>query len=250
MISAASAAILPFRFTFSAMFVPQLLGCRGWASKGTIMHRTFRLDLDSTVLLMIDFQELYRCDPRVMAHDYGDLLLRAATVQRSARAHKVPVVHSGQFRRTDGDVRDGCTVGPLTRFSAETAPEGDEPGLLRDGSSALSDPALVELLELMGCDTLVIAGVWTEACVAATVRDAVDAGLRVLIIKDACGSATELMHRTATLNLGNRLYGGGILDARRANELLAGREAAVWMLEEVIPFRYLPETVTPLYNAL
>jgi len=57
------------------------------------------------------------------------------------------------------------------------------------------------------------------------------------------------MHRTATLNLGNRLYGGGILDARRATDLLAGREATVWMLEEVIPFQYVPETVVPLYNA-
>ena len=80
----------------------------------------------------------------------------------------------------------GCTVGPLTRFSAETAPGGDEPGLLR----------------------------------------------------------------IATLNLSNRLYGGGSLEARRAADLLAGHPAAVWMLEEVIPFQYLPETVAPLYTAL
>ena len=42
----------------------------------------------------------------------------------------------------------------------------------------------------------------------------------------------------------------GILDASRAADLLAGQPAAVWMLEEVIPFHYLPETVAPLYNAL
>jgi maleamate amidohydrolase len=96
----------------------------------------------------------------------------------------------------------------------------------------------------------VIAGVWTEATVAATVRDAVAAGLRVLIVKDACASGSELMHRTATLNLGNRLHGGGILDAIRAADLLSGREARVWMLEEVSPFQYIPETVAPLYNAL
>ena len=42
----------------------------------------------------------------------------------------------------------------------------------------------------------------------------------------------------------------GILDASRAADLLAGQPTAVWMLEEVIPFHYLPETVAPLYNAL
>ena len=58
------------------------------------------------------------------------------------------------------------------------------------------------------------------------------------------------MQRTATQNLGNRLYGGGILDASRAADLLAGQPAAIWTLEEVIPFQYLPETVAPLHNAL
>ena len=212
------------------------------------MHRTLRLDPDCTLLLMIDFQEQHRCDPEVLAHAYGDVLLRAAMVLAAARKSGVGIVHSGFCR--DAGVGDCMTRFPLAQFSPETAAEQDEPNLIRQQLSAFSSPELSGILEDRVCDTLMIAGVWTEATVAATVRDAVALGLRVLIVKDACGSGSELMHRTATLNLGNRLYGGGILDAMRASDLLAGRSARVWMLEEVIPFKYIPETVTPLYNAL
>jgi len=57
---------------------------------------------------------------------------------------------------------------------------------------------------------LMVAGVWTEACIAATVRDALALGFRVLVVKDACASGTEAMHQTAILNLANRLYGGAV----------------------------------------
>lgn len=212
------------------------------------MHRTFRLDPDSALLLMIDFQEQHRSDPTVMAHQYGDVLLRAAMVLAAARRSGVAVVHSGYCR--DVGQGDGLSRFPLAQFSPETAAEPGEPSLIRQQSSVFSSPELAGILDKRACETLMIAGVWTEATVAATVRDAVAAGLRVLIVKDACGSGSELMHRTATLNLGNRLYGGGILDTMRAADLLTGHDARLWMLEEVIPFKYIPETVAPLYNAL
>ena len=71
---------------------------------------------------------------------------------------------------------------------------------------------------------MVIAGVWTEACVAATVRDAIAPGIHVLLVKDACGSGTVAMHKMAILNLANRLYGGAVADTERACDLMAGEK--------------------------
>ena len=85
---------------------------------------------------------------------------------------------------------------------------------------------------------LVIAGVWTEACVAATVRDSTAQGFRVLLVKDACGSGTQAMHKTAVLNLANRLYGGAVTDTARAMDLLAGKTVEAWVAERPVPILF------------
>ena len=82
---------------------------------------------------------------------------------------------------------------------------------------------------------LIVAGVWTEACVAATVRDAIARGIRVLLVKDACGSGTKAMHQMGILNVANRLSGGAVASADAVVRLLAGGEAQVWMAERPVP---------------
>jgi maleamate amidohydrolase len=80
--------------------------------------------------------------------------------------------------------------------------------------------------------------VWTEACVAATIRDAMAHGFRVLLVKDACGSGTQAMHKTAVLNLANRLYGGAVASTERAIALLNGKPADVWAAERPVPILF------------
>ena len=43
-------------------------------------------------------------------------------------------------------------------------------------------------------------------------KQAVDLGFRVILVKDACGSGSTAMHQTGILNLANRLYGGAVID--------------------------------------
>lgn len=94
------------------------------------------------------------------------------------------------------------------------------------------------LLAAARIEWLVVAGVWTEACVAATVRDGIAQGLRVLLVKDACGSGTQAMHKTAVLNLANRLYGGAVTDTAGAMDLLAGKTVEAWVAERPVPILF------------
>jgi nicotinamidase-related amidase len=92
--------------------------------------------------------------------------------------------------------------------------------------------------------------VWTEACVDATVKDAVALGFRVLLVKDACGSASAAMHQTAILNLANRLYGGAVTSTENACRLLGGESAEAWQVEGSVPLRFTYENAAALYDAL
>ncbi len=106
------------------------------------------------------------------------------------------------------------------------------------------------MLRSTAVEWLIVAGVWTEACVAATVRDAITRGLRVLLVKDACGSGTIAMHQTAILNLANRLYGGAVVNAAAACRLIAGAEADVWVPERPVPLLFGYDDAERLYETL
>ena len=129
---------------------------------------------------------------------------------------------------------------------------------LRDGealffkseASALGDGKLNAHLKTQGIEWLLVAGVWTEACVDATVRHAVDRGFRVLLVKDACGSGTLTMHQAAILNLANRLYGGAVVDSARADALLSGEEVEAWQTSMPVPLRYRGDTLVELYEGV
>lgn len=63
-------------------------------------------------------------------------------------------------------------------------------------------PQLTAVLEDRGIDTLVFAGVATNASVESTARVATDAGYRVIIVEDACSAATPEAHQVSIESLG------------------------------------------------
>jgi len=95
-----------------------------------------------------------------------------------------------------------------------------------------------------------VAGVWTEACIAATVRDALALGFRVLVVKDACASGTEAMHQTAILNLANRLYSGAVVATPDAIRLMDGQTIDAWQVQGPVPLRFTYTTAAALYEAM
>jgi nicotinamidase-related amidase len=139
---------------------------------------------------------------------------------------------------------------PLVAICHEVAPLAGEVVLHKNDASAFEEGSLKDRLTALGIEWLLVAGVWTEACIAASVRDAMAGGFRVLLVKDACTSGTAAMHQTGVLNLANRLYGGAVADTERAVGLLNGRTANVWRNDGPVPFRFTLEDAETMYQSL
>jgi nicotinamidase-related amidase len=214
-------------------------------------------------LLLVDLQEEQRRDPLYSVAGFDSVLANAAGLLAAARAAERLIIHAA-YRRdfgvhpprpfepvtADGGPSFSDAVNPLTAICAEVAPRGPEPVIYKNDASAFGEGNLRPLLAEAGIEWLVIAGVWTEACVAATVRDGTAQGFRVLLVKDACGSGTEAMHQTAVLNLANRLYGGAVTDTARAMDLLGGMKAEAWIAERPVPILFDFADAADLYAEL
>ena len=212
--------------------------------------------------VFIDLQEEHRQDPRYLVDGFAGILANVQRLQAAARQNHVPLYHWAYIVDLEKQDRPFHPVGedgksafsdksdPLTEICHEVAPAQGETLLIKAEASAFRSGPATDQLKARGIEWLVIAGVWTEACIDATVKDAVARGFRVLLVKDACGSGSAAMHQTAILNLANRLYGGAVTDTDGACRLLAGDSATVWQVEGSVPLRFSFENAARLYSEL
>ena len=227
------------------------------------MKQCLALDRTKIGLLLIDFQEEQRSDPIYAVAGFPTVIANAERLLECARRNGVAIFHAAFKRDFDrvpprpfepvaenGAPRFSDITDPATEICSEVAPAPGETVIIKNDASAFCEGDLLPALRDAGIDWLIIAGVWSEACVAASVRDAMAAGLRVLLIKDACGSGTAAMHETAILNLANRLYGGAVADTARACEMMAGRSAGVWVAERPAPILFDYDSAKAAYQSL
>ncbi|WP_119389357.1 isochorismatase family protein [Taklimakanibacter lacteus] len=227
------------------------------------MRTTLSLKGRTVALLLVDLQEEQRHDPQYKAFGMDRILGNAARLLEAARATGRVVVHAAYIRdfskrpprpfeptSSDGRPTFSDAKSPMTAICHEVAPRHGEPVIVKNDASAFCEGDLAPLLREKGIEWLIVSGVWTEACIAATIRDAMAQGFRVLLVKDACGSGTEAMHRTATLNLANRLYGGAVADTERALALLQDDEAQAWVAERPVPILFNFTDAAELYDGL
>jgi nicotinamidase-related amidase len=71
--------------------------------------------------------------------------------------------------------------------------------------SAFAEPSLLSHLQAREADGLIITGSETDVCVLATVLDAVDAGYRVIVVRDAVCSSSDEGH-DALMQIYHRRY--------------------------------------------
>jgi maleamate amidohydrolase len=227
------------------------------------MRRTLSLDPMRTALILVDLQEEQRHDARYSVAGFDSVLANAQKILQAARARNLLIVHSA-YRRdfdavpprplepvpADGRPAFSDKDSPLTAICAEVAPLQGEPLLCKNDASAFCEGQLEPLLRGGGAEWLIVCGVWTEACVAATVRDAIARGIRVLLVKDACGSGTRAMHQVGILNLANRLAGGAVADTESAVRLIAGEAVEVWIAERPVPILFGYDDAEKFYQTL
>ncbi|WP_411034502.1 isochorismatase family protein [Shinella sp. BYT-45] len=226
------------------------------------MRKPLRIERAKTAALFIDLQEEHRHDERYLVEGYDAVLRNAARLQAAARRNGIPVVHCAYIVDLADHARPFHPVGPdgrsafsdkddpLTAICPEVAPEAAERLLVKNEASAFGRSPLIGELRDAGVEWLVVSGVWTEACVDASVKDAINLGLRVLLVKDACGSGGLAMHQTGILNLANRLYGGAVVDTPSACALMEGGTVDAWRVEGSVPLRFTFENAARLYGEL
>src|SRR5215469_8770433 len=225
------------------------------------MKRSLAVAPGKAAALFIDLQEEHRRDERYLVAGFEAIIANVQALQAAARHAGVPVFHvayiadPAALRPFHPVMPDGSSAfsdrnSPLIALCPEVNPAGDEPTLVKSDPSVFGDGRLSRELTHREVEWLFIAGVWTEACVDATVKDAIARGLRVILIKDACGSGSIAMHQTGILNLANRLYGGAVTDTRDACRIMAGEVVTAWMVEGSVPLRFTYENAADLYDGL
>jgi nicotinamidase-related amidase len=227
------------------------------------MRQSLSIHPRRTALLLVDLQEEQRHDPYYVAADLDAVLANARRLLEAARASGVRVVHVAYKRdfaqvprrpfepvTADGRPTFSDAASALTAICGEVAPRDGETVIYKNDASAFSTGELNPLLRDDGVEWLIVCGVWTEACVAASVCDAIACGLHVLLVKDACGSGTVAMHQVGILNLANRLNGGAVANAGTARRLMTGAAAEVWVTEKQVPILFGYQDAGQHYDAL
>jgi maleamate amidohydrolase len=227
------------------------------------MRYKFSLDPARTALLLVDLQEEQKHVPEYAVEGIDSILANARRLLDAARSRPVKVFYAAyrrdftkvpprplEYRSADGGPAFSNKDSPLTAICAEVAPRAGEPVIYKNDASAFCEGDLEPLLRGAGTEWLIVAGVWTEACIAATVRDAIGHGIRVLLVKDACGSGTKAMHQTGVINLANRLSGGAVAGTASACRLIGGETVDVWIAERPVPLLFGYADAEKIYEAL
>jgi len=155
------------------------------ADKTPIRDPDWLLTPDNAVLALIDYQPEQYAGVRSMGH--GELLANVTLLGRIATTFELPVVLSTVY------VKHGMSgTNPELRAALPGVPEID-----RTTMNSWEDPDFRAAVEGHGRGKLIIAGLWTEVCVAFPTIDALRAGYEVYVVVDAIGGVSRAAHDAA-----------------------------------------------------
>lgn len=87
----------------------------------------------------------------------------------------------------------------------ELQPAGDEITVTKTTDSALTGTNLRLILHNLGIETVICCGIFTDQCIASTVRSLADESYNVIVLEDCCAAATDALHRNE-LEIINMIY--------------------------------------------
>ena len=184
-----------------------------------------KLEKANTALLVIDLQNVYtkfaNKDPRwnEFSKRLNETVLpNVKKVEALFRKNKQDVI----FARIACHLRDGRDRSLSQKMSGwnnilitlddddsqiidDIAPINDEIVVTKTTDSALTGTSLRLILNNLGIKTVVCAGIFTDQCVASTVRSLSDESFYVVVLEDACAAGTMELHN-AELTIINNIY--------------------------------------------
>ncbi|MDY0746369.1 hydrolase [Paucibacter sp. R3-3] len=143
------------------------------------------LDPSNHALLLIDFQPQMAF--AVQSTDMVQLRNNAALIARAAAGFKVPTVLTTVAEKTFS--------GPMFGEIGEAFP-GQEM-LDRTSMNTWEDANVIRVVNAIGRDRLVFAGLWTSVCIVGPVLSALEQGYEALVITDACADVSVEAHQRA-----------------------------------------------------
>ena len=139
----------------------------------------------NAVLALIDYQPEQYAGVGSVGRD--ELLAHVTTLGRIATTFELPVVLSTVY------VKHGMSgTNPELREALPGVPEID-----RTTMNSWEDPEFRAAVESTGRRKLILAGLWTEVCVAFPALDALREGYEVYVVVDAIGGVSRVAHESA-----------------------------------------------------
>ena len=140
---------------------------------------------DNCVITLIDHQ------PQMMfgvgGVDRESIINHTVALGKAARVFDVPVV---------------LTTVETKSFSGNLWPQiravfPEQPAIERSSMNAWDDKNFVAAIKATGRKKIVLAGLWTEVCVAFPSVQAIHDGYEVYVVEDCCGDVSQLAHDNA-----------------------------------------------------
>jgi maleamate amidohydrolase len=189
---------------------------------------------EKPAVLVIDFMKAC-ATPGAPPHA-PDVVAAAATTPAlldAARKGAPPVIHTNILCHAPGCADGGVWMGkspvlaamvagnPLAAFCDGVKPQAGEPVFTKQYASASFGTSLASTLHAHGIDPLIMAGCPTSGCVRASAVDAVQHGLRAIVVRDRVGDRHDAPHEANLFDIDARY--GDVVSLTEALDYLGGR---------------------------
>ncbi len=134
-------------------------------------------------LIMIDHQYLQLLSVR--SHTVEEVVSNAVITARAAKIFEVPTLFTTAFAERQELIKEVQEIDPA------------QVPIDRTGLNSWDDQRVVDWVEATGKKKLVMAGLWTEVCLAMPVLSTLAAGYEVYIVTDASGGSSPEAHERA-----------------------------------------------------
>jgi nicotinamidase-related amidase len=126
----------------------------------------------------------------VQSTDRQLLINNTVGLAKAARAFGLPTLVTTVTEKTFG--------GPMPGQLTEVFPDG---WVDRTTMNPWEDDNVVAKIAEFGRPKLILAGLWTEVCVATPALSALEAGYEAYVVVDACGGTSEEAHEAAVQHM-------------------------------------------------